>query len=900
MNRRRVIISATELSPNQGSECRVGWEVARRMGQYHDATVLYASGPCYGNQSYQQAVEAHIREHGQVPGVRFVPVSQPWQAFLRPAWGIGFRGTFYMALAAWHRRALSAAGALHRERPFDVAHQLTPIGFREPGYLWSMDVPFVWGPIGGMERFPYSYLKLFGLADTAHYLLRGAANYVQGRFTRRPRMAARKASCIFAVTAQMIDHIKQVWHTQPRPALETAIELREDAQVRRFDGRSPLRIIWSGWHGSGKALPLLLHALHRVKSAVNYELVILGQGPQTGSWKRLTADLDLPRVTWMGWVDRPVAMERMKQSHLVIFTSLKEGTGHVVTEALGLGLPVICHDTCGMAVAITDTCGIKMRMEGPQASIDQLSSILLRIQKDPGIVEHLSAGAIERARQLSWDALVYRLAEAYDEAAGSVASEQGPAAAWQSLHQHANRHGQQPPTGSQELRASPVRRGAHTGCVDMSRRRVLICAHELAPSLGSACNTGWEVARRMGQYHDVTVLFASGPSYGNRAYQEAVEARIREHGQVPGVRFVPVSQPWQAFLRPSWGIGFRGTFYMALAAWHRRALSVARCLHGECPFEVVHQLNPMGFREPGYLWSMDVPFIWGPIGGMERFPYSYLRLFGLADKAHVLLRGAANYVQGRFTRRPRMAARKAACIFAVTSQMIEHVSQVWRTEPQPALETAAEVQEDAKVRRFDGRSPLRIIWSGWHGSGKALPLLLRALDQVKDEVNYELAILGEGPQTPSWKRLTADLALPSVTWMGWVDRRLAMESMKQAHVMAFTSLKEGTGHVVTEALSLGLPVICHDTCGMAVAITDACGIKMRMESPQASIDQLASILLRIRKDPGIVERLSAGAIERARQLSWDALVQRLAEAYDEAASSVASRSCPAETEESLR
>jgi hypothetical protein len=26
-------------------------------------------------------------------------------------------------------------------------------------------------------------------------------------------------------------------------------------------------------------------------------------------------------------------------------------------------------------------------------------------------------------------------------------------------------------------------------------------------------------------------------------------------------------------------------------------------------------LNMIGYREPGYLWKLNVPFVWGPMGG---------------------------------------------------------------------------------------------------------------------------------------------------------------------------------------------------------------------------------------------------------------------------------------------
>jgi len=36
------------------------------------------------------------------------------------------------------------------------------VGFREPGYLWQLNIPFVWGPIGGMGYFPTRFLPVVG------------------------------------------------------------------------------------------------------------------------------------------------------------------------------------------------------------------------------------------------------------------------------------------------------------------------------------------------------------------------------------------------------------------------------------------------------------------------------------------------------------------------------------------------------------------------------------------------------------------------------------------------------------------------------------------------------------------------------------------------------------------
>ena len=79
---------------------------------------------------------------------------------------------------------------------------------------------------------------------------------------------------------------------------------------------------------------------------------------------------------------------------------------------------------------------------------------------------------------------------------------------------------------------------------------------------------------------------------------------------------------------------------------------------------------------------------------------------------------------------------------------------------------------------------------------------------------------------------------------------------------------------------MGLPVICHDACGMYYAITGDCGIKVPMINMRKSVDGFADAIKKLAQDPAEVRRLSAGALKRAEELSWDNKVRHIADVYD--------------------
>jgi glycosyltransferase involved in cell wall biosynthesis len=119
-----------------------------------------------------------------------------------------------------------------------------------------------------------------------------------------------------------------------------------------------------------------------------------------------------------------------------------------------------------------------------------------------------------------------------------------------------------------------------------------------------------------------------------------------------------------------------------------------------------------------------------------------------------------------------------------------------------------------------------------------------------------------------------------VTWTGQIPFHRVQEELEKQDGLVITSLQESTTNVLMEALAAGLPVICHGIGGMSFAIDESCGLKIPLADRQTSISQFADAIARLAMTPGLVNRLSEGALRRAQALSWDTLVREIASAYD--------------------
>ena len=133
----------------------------------------------------------------------------------------------------------------------------------------------------------------------------------------------------------------------------------------------------------------------------------------------------------------------------------------------------------------------------------------------------------------------------------------------------------------------------------------------------------------------------------------------------------------------------------------------------------------------------------------------------------------------------------------------------------------------------------------------------------------------------------------NVYWPGQLPHDQAIAAMQDADVLVHTSIREGTPHVVLEAMAQGLPIICHDIAGLSVAVTDQCGIKIPLVKPATSIAAFRTAVERLCESPPLVRTLSAGATSRAAELTWESKAAEISRIYERCVGcSVDARSAP--------
>lgn len=156
---------------------------------------------------------------------------------------------------------------------------------------------------------------------------------------------------------------------------------------------------------------------------------------------------------------------------------------------------------------------------------------------------------------------------------------------------------------------------------------------------------------------------------------------------------------------------------------------------------------------------------------------------------------------------------------------------------------------------------------------KGYPYLLRAFARLAVSRNVHLWILGEGPLHKELTVLSESLGIGSrVRFLGFMDDPQAY--MRAADVFVLSSLWEGFGNVVVEAMAVGTPVVatnCHH--GPGEIITD--GVNGLLVPPADEV-ALADTLERLLGDEALCQRLSLAALERARDFTPRIIAQQYA------------------------
>lgn len=177
----------------------------------------------------------------------------------------------------------------------------------------------------------------------------------------------------------------------------------------------PLRFLWAGTFSIRKGAHHLLQAWRMRRNAGDAELHIYG------AWNlpdRLRGDLP-PSIRFHGAIPQSELFRRYAQADILVFPTLCDGFGMVVTEAFANGLPVITTDRAGAADIVRPG---ENGLIVPGGDVAQLAAALDWSVAHRAELSSMRSKALEAARIRPWSAYRAELGEAITLAFGLAQS----------------------------------------------------------------------------------------------------------------------------------------------------------------------------------------------------------------------------------------------------------------------------------------------------------------------------------------------------------------------------------------------------------------------------------------------------------------------------------------------
>ena len=236
------------------------------------------------------------------------------------------------------------------------------------------------------EREPQWAQTLVGTRDSARKLERKDRElaladivFVASSFTRSTLAMAPDSAAVQART--------HVFAYGAPPALESA-------PVERTQN-GPLRLIFVGSLSQRKGLSYLLRAVEALGNSV--ELTIIGRA--TGG-QCAPLDEALGRHRYLESVPHAEVLREMREHDVLVFPSLFEGFGMVITEAMSQGLPVITTPhTAGPDIISDGQDGFIVPIRSHEAIVEKLTLLL----ENRALLHDLKVAAWNKAKTLGWD-----------------------------------------------------------------------------------------------------------------------------------------------------------------------------------------------------------------------------------------------------------------------------------------------------------------------------------------------------------------------------------------------------------------------------------------------------------------------------------------------------------------
>lgn len=360
----KIIFLAFACRPESGSEDAVGWNWILEAAKYYDITVVTKT-------EFKKDIES---KHTNI-NFLYVDSNEKWHDI-----------SIYYEYIMWQKKAYKYLKSINCSAKYDYLWYITFGNIILPAYVYKLNIPIIWGPVGGTDQIVdvfYKKMKFkekFPVQIVRKLILKTLnINYIFNRMCD-------KSKIIIVRTKDTVSYIPPQYRYKIITHLETAIDSQDVIKYIEnkniFLNKDKINLVYTGQLIGRKNVSSLIDAF--VKSADknnNLVLNIVGDGPLIDELKEQARRND--KIVFWGRCDRKKTLQILAESDIYVFPSLIDTLTFSLLESMVLAKPIICFDVSGMKIALDDSFARKIPVLNYNQCIDEFARSILELSNEP-------------------------------------------------------------------------------------------------------------------------------------------------------------------------------------------------------------------------------------------------------------------------------------------------------------------------------------------------------------------------------------------------------------------------------------------------------------------------------------------------------------------------------------
>ena len=343
---------------------------------------------------------------------------------------------------------------------------------------------------------------------------------------------------------------------------------------------------------------------------------------------------------------------------------------------------------------------------------------------------------------------------------------------------------------------------------------ILIIAYAAEPGAGSEYGVGWMVPETLAKQYSEEQFYVLTRS----RCREKIEKVLAEK-ELKNLHFCFYEVPkWLSHaneMKSNWGEQIN---YLI---WQLAVRKYAKKLHRQIGFSVVHHLTFNQYRTPSPGFWMNVPFIFGPIGGAETIAPAFWQ--DLEDhsrrKEEIRLKGRDLKIFKWYTTRKKNK-KVILCSCGENLRRLQPFAKNCEVRLLPAI---AYTPDDFKTMPTqEGSKSFRMLYAGKAWDWKGIHIFLKAVKKALADNgidDWRVKLIGirfkeEQEKVTGWVK---ELGLSErVGLVPFIQRAELLQLMSTCSMSVYPAFRDSGSMSVLEASALGCPTLCFDAGGQDV------------------------------------------------------------------------------------